>query len=210
MRLSQPESESVLWPWIILCSTEVAAHSQSNIWKQDSHRHQLRWRLAKSDEEGVPPGINDLQWDPFFPSRGLPSSFYIKRNILSYQQDDPEYNAYERDIALVNLFFPDSTVFGQSFKVKWWFHFKQDRWWNILSETWCQYIKRSIVCRVWEIPKDDLVWLHLQLWRFLWPLPWNQFCLCRRNPLLVLNQTLQELCNLNKNLFVLIGLNNWS
>ena len=31
----------------------------------------------------------------------------------SFPQDDPEYNAYERDIAVVNLFFPDATVFGQ-------------------------------------------------------------------------------------------------
>ena len=39
---------------------------------------------------------------------------FTKRNIPICSQDDPVYNAYERDIALVNLFFPDSTVFGQS------------------------------------------------------------------------------------------------
>ena len=40
-------------------------------------------------------------WPPFFSWK----SFTF--------QDDPEYNAFERDIAVVNLFFPDSTVFGQ-------------------------------------------------------------------------------------------------
>ena len=29
-------------------------------------------------------------------------------------QDDPQYNAYERDIAVVNFFFPDLTAFGLS------------------------------------------------------------------------------------------------
>ena len=29
-------------------------------------------------------------------------------------QDDPRYNAYERDIAVVNFFFPDLTAFGLS------------------------------------------------------------------------------------------------
>ena len=31
----------------------------------------------------------------------------------SFLQGDPKYNAYERDIAVVNLFFGDSTVFGE-------------------------------------------------------------------------------------------------
>ena len=36
----------------------------------------------------------------------------IVENLFSIQ-DDPVYNAFERDIAIVNLFFPHSTVFGQ-------------------------------------------------------------------------------------------------
>ena len=103
-------------------------------------------------------------------------------------QGDPEYNAFERDIAVVNLFFPDSTVFGQYLKVK-------------LTHILCTIYMQIIMRRVWEIPKDDLVWLHLQLGRVLRTLPRNQLRLRRRNPLLVLHQTLQELCNLNKNFF---------
>ena len=32
-------------------------------------------------------------------------------------QGDPHYNAYERDIAVVNIFFGESTVFGDKLKV---------------------------------------------------------------------------------------------
>ena len=32
--------------------------------------------------------------------------------IAPWPQDNPVYNAYERDIAVVNIFFGDSTVFG--------------------------------------------------------------------------------------------------
>ena len=38
-------------------------------------------------------------------------------NLRSYQpfyQDQVSYNAYEKDIAIVNIFFGDSTVFGES------------------------------------------------------------------------------------------------
>ena len=41
----------------------------------------------------------------------------LVENLYTFQ-GDPEYNAYERDIAVVNLFFPDSKVFGQYIKVK--------------------------------------------------------------------------------------------
>ena len=37
-------------------------------------------------------------------------------NLISYQplyQDQVSYNAYEKDIAIVNIFFGDSTVFGE-------------------------------------------------------------------------------------------------
>ena len=31
---------------------------------------------------------------------------------LFFKKGNPEYNAYEKDIAVVNLYFGDSTVFG--------------------------------------------------------------------------------------------------
>ena len=37
----------------------------------------------------------------------------------SFLQGDPKYNAYKRDIAVVNLFFGDSAVFGKSFCLLW-------------------------------------------------------------------------------------------
>ena len=65
------------------------------------------------------------QWSPmrsFLPWQRSAFIVLFKRNVQICSQDDPVYNAYERDIALVNLFFPDSTVFGQSSiqKVKLW------------------------------------------------------------------------------------------
>ena len=39
--------------------------------------------------------------------------------------------------------------------------------------------------RVWESSQDDLVGLHIKLWRDLWTLPWHQFCFRHRARLLV-------------------------
>ena len=46
--------------------------------------------------------------------------------------------------------------------------------------------------RIREVAKDDLVGLHLRLWRPLWTLSWNQLCVSCWDSLLVLNQALQE------------------
>ena len=39
------------------------------------------------------------------------------RILCSFFQDDPKYNAYKRDIAVVNLFFGDSAVFGKTLRL---------------------------------------------------------------------------------------------
>ena len=70
-------------------------------------------------------------------------------------QDDVHYNAYEKDIAIVNIFFGESTVFGQ-------LQFHSN------PKLFCSRIRK--------ISKDDLVGLHLWLWWTLWTLPWDQFC----------------------------------
>ena len=62
-----------------------------------------------------------------------PPFFKIENMFTS--QDDLEYNAFERDIAVVNLFFPDSTVFGQYLKVK---------LTHILSTIYMQIIMRRV------------------------------------------------------------------
>ena len=40
----------------------------------------------------------------------------IEESVFDYMNNnkDTEYNAYEKDIAVVNLYFGDSTVFGSS------------------------------------------------------------------------------------------------
>ena len=35
----------------------------------------------------------------------------------SFLQADPEYNAYERDIAVLNIFFAESTAFGDCLRI---------------------------------------------------------------------------------------------
>ena len=52
--------------------------------------------------------------------------------------------------------------------------------------------------RVWEAAKDDLVGLHLRIWRPLWTLSRNQLCVCGWDYLLVLCQTLQQDLNWTK------------
>ena len=42
---------------------------------------------------------------------------FIYNNKSTHQKGNPEYNAYEKDIAVVNLYFGDSTVFGDLFGI---------------------------------------------------------------------------------------------
>ena len=51
------------------------------------------------------------------------------------------------------------------------------------------------ISRKCEITKDDLVGLHLRLWRPLWTLPWNQLCVSCWDYVLVLHQIVQEFNN---------------
>ena len=80
------------------------------------------------------------------------------------------YNAYEKDIAIVNLFFGEPTVFGV---------------FNIKSQNWLNW--RLFIFRIWAVTKNDLVGLHFWLWRDLRTLPWNQFCVSGWDSLLVLH-----------------------
>ena len=84
------------------------------------------------------------------------------------------YNAYDTDIAIVNIFFGDSTVFGE---------FPHS----------VQMHQQVLFCRIWKVAKDDLAGLHFWLWRPLWTLPWYQLCVDRWDSLLVLDPALQEL-----------------
>ena len=80
------------------------------------------------------------------------------------------YNAYEKDIAIVNLFFGEPTVFGV---------------FNIKSQNWLNW--KLFIFRIWAVTKNDLVGLHFWLWRDLRTLPWNQFCVSGWDSLLVLH-----------------------
>ena len=130
--------------------------------------------------------------------------FFFSEDVpkLNSLQGDKLYNAYEKDIAIVNIFFGESTVFGESIGISSSYPAQEKPRLSACHEIgllyngciifWCS---DEIFCRVWKISKDDLVWLHLQLRRFLRPLPWNQLRVSHWARLLVLCQTLQELCN---------------
>ena len=84
------------------------------------------------------------------------------------------YDAYEKDIAIVNVFFGEPTAYGESIDI---------------------FCSSNPIVRVREVAEDDLVGLHLRRWRPLWTLSWDQLCLPGGDSLLVFYQTLQQ--NLN-------------
>ena len=90
------------------------------------------------------------------------------------------YNAYEKDIAVVNIFFGSSTVFGLESST----YFEQFRTIDVEFNT-------LFLLSVWEISKDDLAGLYLKPRRTLWTLSWNQFHLCHRTCVLVHHQVFQ-------------------
>ena len=51
----------------------------------------------------------------------------------------------------------------------------------------------TLFLRVWEISKNDLSWLHRQLGRSLWSLPWHQLCVSCWDRILVHNTSFWEL-----------------
>ena len=88
------------------------------------------------------------------------------------------YNAYERDIAVVNIFFGQSTAFGKSTS------------WKFLIPPLSPYY------RVLKSGKDDLVWFRLQYRGHHWSHPRHQLCLYSWTFLLALHQILQKSDNI--------------
>ena len=97
----------------------------------------------------------------------------LKPKPHSIYQDRVSYNAYEKDIAIVNIFFGESTVFGEL---------------EIGTRN-----SDTFSSRIWKISKNDLVGLHLWLRRDMWTLPWDQLCVSGWDCLLVHSEALQEL-----------------
>ena len=65
-------------------------------------------------------------------------------------------------------------------------------WWVTILSKPTENHQWNVFPRIREVAKDDLVGLHLRLWRSLWTLPWRQFCVSCWNSLLVLRKTLQK------------------
>ena len=101
-------------------------------------------------------------------------------NTDSTQGESQYYNAYEKDIAVANIFFGSSSVFGLESST----YFEQFRTPHVKFNT-------LFLLRVWALSKDDLAGLYLKPWRTLWTLSWNQFYLCHGTCLLVHHQAFQ-------------------
>ena len=89
-------------------------------------------------------------------------------------QGEGYYNAYEKDIAVLNLFFGQPTVYGglnslNSVQVD--VAAQLDHWISYIS-----ICKQFNHFRIQENAKNDVVGLHFWLWWTLWTLPWDQFC----------------------------------
>ena len=99
------------------------------------------------------------------------SQLFHKRLFLYFcneeSQENHYYNAYDKDIAVVNVFFGSSTVFG------------------LENYIFCSVSSNLHFLRIWEITKDDLAGFHIKPWRTLWALSWNQFHFCHRICVLV-------------------------
>ena len=110
MRLEKSQPEPFLQPVsIILLLGQVATSHQFDIWEHLNGIHQQTERtletevskkiLGRARAVGLPhPGHFIAKW------------FY---SLSMIQQDGAYYNAYDKDIAVVNIFFGGSTVFGE-------------------------------------------------------------------------------------------------
>ena len=108
LKKSQPES------FLQLVSTipgKVAAGHQLNLRK---HQDQLHEQAARTLETEIAKNILEKTRAVGLPHSGLdPSSKMLLFIENDWIQGEAYYNAYEKDIAVVNIFFGGSTVFGE-------------------------------------------------------------------------------------------------
>ena len=90
-------------------SGEMAANHQRNL---RQHQHHLRRRAAWTHETKIPTS-HDWGRTTFSSFRGKWFRFISAKIKTFYQKGNPKYNAYDKDIAVFNIYFGDSTVFGK-------------------------------------------------------------------------------------------------
>ena len=93
----------------------MAGCSESNLWEQQEWTGIHQWTTFP-DQERIQETNYARERNPVFAIWGE-SAFFMNTFIRWHFQDNPVYNAYERDIAVVNIFFGQSTAFGKSI---WW------------------------------------------------------------------------------------------
>ena len=92
--------------------------------------------------------------------------FSVHHFLRSFQKRAGGYNAFEKDFAIINIFFGDSTAFG------------------MMNCILC--LSKEILYRIWEKGEDDGDRLHFFARRTVWSVPWIQSHVLCGDHLLVL------------------------
>ena len=92
--------------------------------------------------------------------------FSVHHFLRLFQKRAGGYNAFEKDFAIINIFFGDSTAFG------------------MMNCILC--LSKEILYRIWEKGEDDGDRLHFFARRTVWSVPWIQSHVLRGDHLLVL------------------------
>ena len=105
MRFAESEPESILWPDLTI-SDNVATKRSPNLWRPN---HGLCQQDSEPTETEVPERHGWQRNYKVF-DQGGPS---CKRSSWHFSQGEQDYDAYKKDIAIVNIFFGEPTVYGE-------------------------------------------------------------------------------------------------
>ena len=89
----------------------MATSHQFDIREYYNKLHQETVRLRTLETE-IPKEILGRERTVGFPHSGVIQNFDSSSTFIIINKGDAYYNAYEKDIAMVNIFFGGSTVFG--------------------------------------------------------------------------------------------------
>ena len=95
----------------------MAARDQGNLWKHHDRLYEQTWRAV---ETYVPKRVDGRKGVVGLSYSGRDSKYLINASprIFLIQEGSAFYNAYEKDIAVVNIFFGGPTAFGKDTPAK--------------------------------------------------------------------------------------------
>ena len=105
MRFAESEPESILWPDLTI-SDNVATKRSPNLWRPNRG-------LCQQDSEPTETEVPERHgWkrDHKVSDQG---GLSCKRSSSHFSQGEQHYDAFKKDIAIVNIFFGEPTVYGE-------------------------------------------------------------------------------------------------